>query len=381
MRVAIVRQRYNPFGGAERFIERALPALERAGIDVSLIARSWQNGATAWDTRKVVLANPFYAGNLWRDRSFARAAKNAWEAGNFDLVQSHERIPGCDLYRAGDGVHAEWLEIRRAAAAPLERLGIALNSYHGYVCAAERSMFEHPRLRAVICNSNMVLDEIRRRFGLAPEKLHVIHNGVDLEYFHPRHRTALRAAARAELGVGAGEILFAFVGSGFARKGLDAAICALAECGDVPYRLAVAGRDRNSARFAALAAARTLGSRVQLLGGRDDVRPLYAAADCFILPTRYDPFPNTVLEALAMGLSVIVGGRSGAAEVVRHGGNGWLCEPQDVAGLVRLMHAAASVAADKARNEAARAAARRTAEIYGIDDMARKLTQLYATLV
>jgi UDP-glucose:(heptosyl)LPS alpha-1,3-glucosyltransferase len=299
-------------------------------------------------------------------------------------VQSHERIPGCDLYRAGDGVHAEWLDIRRAAAAPTlwstERLGIALNPYHRHVCAAERRMFEHPRLRAVICNSNMVLDEIRRRFALAPGKLHVIHNGVDLEHFHPRHRTALRAAARAELGVAAGEILFAFVGSGFSRKGLDAAICALAQCGDSPYRLAVAGRDRGAARFAALADARTLGSRVQLLGGRDDVRPLYAAADCFILPTRYDPFPNTVLEALAMGLPAIVGRRSGAAEVVRHGENGWICEPADLAGLVQLMHAAAGVAADEVRDAAVRAAARSTAENYGIDDMARKLTQLYATL-
>jgi UDP-glucose:(heptosyl)LPS alpha-1,3-glucosyltransferase len=32
--------------------------------------------------------------------------------GRFDLVQSHERIPGCDIYRAGDGVHATWLDLR-----------------------------------------------------------------------------------------------------------------------------------------------------------------------------------------------------------------------------------------------------------------------------
>ena len=40
MRLAIVRQRYTPYGGAERFIERTLPALERAGAEVTLIARS-----------------------------------------------------------------------------------------------------------------------------------------------------------------------------------------------------------------------------------------------------------------------------------------------------------------------------------------------------
>jgi hypothetical protein len=40
LRVAIVRQRYNPYGGAERFIERAIPALERAGVELTLVGRS-----------------------------------------------------------------------------------------------------------------------------------------------------------------------------------------------------------------------------------------------------------------------------------------------------------------------------------------------------
>lgn len=41
MKIAIVRQRYNPYGGAERFVERALSALSSEGAEVSLITRSW----------------------------------------------------------------------------------------------------------------------------------------------------------------------------------------------------------------------------------------------------------------------------------------------------------------------------------------------------
>jgi UDP-glucose:(heptosyl)LPS alpha-1,3-glucosyltransferase len=372
VRVALVRQRYNPYGGAERFIERALPALERAGAKVTLIARS----ADGWDARRFLEVDPFYAGNTWRDASFARAARAAWQAGGFDLVQSHERIAGCDIYRAGDGVHAEWLEIRRASAGPLERAGIALNPYHRYVCSAERRMFGHPRLRAVVCNSEMLRTEIGRRFAVAPEKLHVVYNGVDLEHFHPRERAALRASARSALGAGEHDILFLFVGSGFWRKGLDAAIGALAACSNPAYRLAVAGRDRDAGRFTALAQTAGVAGRVRLLGGREDVRPLYAAADCFILPTRYDPFPNTALEALAMGLPSIIGRRSGAAEILRPGEGGWVCEPRDVPGLARLMNEAALAA----RGAGAGTAARNTAEHYGIDDMARKLAGLYAAL-
>ena len=376
MRVALVRQRYNPYGGAERFIERALPVLERAGVELTLIARR----AEGWGARRFLAVDPFHVGNAWRDASFASAARAAWEAGGFDLVQSHERIAGCDIYRAGDGVHAEWLEIRRAAAGLPERLGIALNPYHRYVCAAERRLFAHPRLRGVVCNSNMVRGEVERRFGVAPEKLHVIHNGVDLEHFHPRQRIALRAAARTELGLGEDAYLFLFVGSGFWRKGLDAAIGALALCGEANLHLIVAGRDGDAARYAAQAAAAGLGGRVHLLGGRDDVRSLYAGADCFLLPTRYDPFPSTALEALAMGLPVIVGRRSGAAEIVEAGCNagrvGWICNPGDVAGLAQLLREAVAASGDNRLLGAARAAA----EGYGLDDMARQLAELYAEL-
>jgi UDP-glucose:(heptosyl)LPS alpha-1,3-glucosyltransferase len=109
----------------------------------------------------------------------------------FGLVQSHERIPGCDIYRAGDGVHATWLELR---GKPLDRFA----PWHRYTLAAEAEMFGHPDLRAVICNSRMVRDDIARRFGLADDKLQVIYNGVDLDSFHPRLREEQGRALRAK---------------------------------------------------------------------------------------------------------------------------------------------------------------------------------------
>ena len=371
-RIALVRQRYNPFGGAERFIERALASLEQLGAEITLIAREWSEAGA----RRVIRIDPPYVGNLWRDAGFARAARKAWLRERFDLVQSHERIPGCDIYRAGDGVHRQWLAYRLQHASRLERTKVRANPYHRYVCKVERNLFEHPRLRAVICNSRMVQADVTRHFSIAPEKLHLIYNGIDLDHFHPRHRTALRAQARRDLGCTEKDVLFAFVGSGFERKGLGCAIDALARAADGRMRLAVAGRDRDSARFAARARAAGLGDRARLLGGVDDVRPIYAAADCFILPTLYDPFPNAALEALAMGVPVIVSNRCGAAELVRPHENGWVCEAQDPAGLAALL----AKAATSARDDKMLAATRASAEGFGIDAMARKLTALYAAL-
>jgi UDP-glucose:(heptosyl)LPS alpha-1,3-glucosyltransferase len=394
LRLAVVRQRYTPHGGAERFVERALGALAARDAEVTVIARSWDTSASAGvgesgGAVRVAVVDPFFIGRLWRDAGFARAARKAWQAGGYDLVQSHERIPGCEIYRAGDGVHRQWLVNRRAYASLRTRIGLALSPYHRYVCAAERAMFEHPRLRAVICNSRMVRDEILRNFRVDAQKLHVIYNGVDTEYFHPRERAAARTRERQRLGAGAGDTLLVFVGSGFARKGLDTLLAAIAMAqapssmaqapsGPVraPLRLAVVGRDRELPRFVRLAREAGLADRVAFVGGVDDVRPWYAAADALVLPTHYDPFPNVVPEALAMGIPVCVSDQCGAAEIVKHGESGYICRTGDVAGLAKLLGAFAALT-DRSALESA---ARRSAESFSLQAMTAQLLALYASL-
>lgn len=175
-RLAIVRQRYNPAGGAERFVSRALDALARQGsLDVTLITRRWEDHPGYHN----LTVNPFYLGNVWRDAGFARGVRQAIASEGFDLVQAHERIPGCDVFRAGDGVHRAWLARRSRALSALGRLKLKLNPYHHYICRAEARMFRHPALKTVICNSQMVATEIRELFGLGDDQLTVIYNGVD----------------------------------------------------------------------------------------------------------------------------------------------------------------------------------------------------------
>lgn len=372
MRLALIRQRYTPFGGAERFIERAIAALEVRGASITLITRAWSDAGS----RKALIVDPPYAGRLWRDASFSRGVRALLARERFDLVQSHERIPGCDLYRAGDGVHRQWLDHRLKTAPFLERIGIRANPYHWYVCAAERAMFEHPGLRAVICNSRMVAAEIRARFKIAAETLHVIYNGVDLAHFNPASRASLRENARNRFGFSSDDIVFCFVGSGYARKGLAATIDALAASGRPNLRLLVAGHDRATAKFAAHAARAGVKDRVSFAGAQNDVRPVYAASDCFILPTRYDPFPNAALEALAMGLPAIVSRQCGAAEIIEPGRNGWICDADAPASLASLMIEAAGAPSARVG-----AAARATAERFDVDRMAGQMIDLYERLL
>ena len=374
MRIAIVRQRYNPYGGAERFVARAIAALGREGVGVTVLARDWQEGGRDGGPVELLRCDPFYLGRVWRDRSFARKVCETLALRRFDLVQSHERIACCDVYRAGDGVHAQWLINRASALGPFGRLAVALNPYHRYLLGAERDLFASPRLRAVICNSRMVREEIRAHFGVSEDKLHVIYNGVDLETFHPRLRLE-RVAVRARLGIAADSMVYLFVGSGFERKGLPQLLHALA--GLETARLIVVGRDKRTGAMQRLAARLGLASRVHFAGAQDNVKPWYGAADCFVLPSLYDPFPNAALEAMAAGLPVITSTQCGAAEFIEPGHSGAVCDALDVANLLHCLQTIDAPEKARLMGEAAREAVAGL----GLDRMAAQLAGLYRSLL
>jgi UDP-glucose:(heptosyl)LPS alpha-1,3-glucosyltransferase len=381
MKIALVRQRYNPYGGAERFVERALTALAAQQVELTLLTREWSGETRPGETGSgnawsMIRCDPFYLGRMWRDWSFARAVCAAVKSHSFDLVQSHERIACCDIYRAGDGVHRQWLINRRRAAGVWERIALALNPYHWYTLAAERRLFQSPGLRAVVCNSSMVKEELRRHFGLPASKLRVIYSGVDLAAFHPDLRQTWRERKRAELGIEDATTVYLFVGSGFRRKGLPQLLRALTGVRDA--HLVVVGADRDLPQLRRATEQMKLAGRVHFAGGQEDVKPWYGMADCFVLPTLYDPFPNAALEAMACGLPLITSLQCGAAELIESGVEGYVCrDPLDVVELARCLNLAA------APGQAQRmgAAARRKVEPFSLDGMAQQLTRLYAELL
>lgn len=331
MRLAVVRQRYTPFGGAERFVDLALDALRATGIETTLITRHW---AGEWNGPVQRIA-PFYLGRLWRDAGFSGAVRRRLTRERFDLVQSHERIPGCAIYRAGDGVHATWLEQRGRLGGLHSRVAGRLSPYHRYLVRAEAAMFRHPDLQAVICNSHMVAKDIQRRFGVAPERLHVIYNAVDSERFNPRLAAEHRQSVRQRLGCSADCRVWLIVGSGFQRKGVAEAIRVLASLPE--DQLWIVGNDRQPGQYRKLAIRTDVANRVRFLGPQTDVRPFLAAADAFLLPSWYDPFPNACLEALACGLPVVASTATGTAELIRPGENGAVCQAGDIDDILHQM--------------------------------------------
>lgn len=338
-RVALIRQKYNAAGGAERFVSRALTALAaRQSIHVTLLARQWEN-SNAWHTHTV---NPFFIGKIWRDVSFSRHVRRLIAKGQFDLVQSHERIVGCQVYRAGDGVHREWLQQRARAQTVFSRLSTVLTPYHHYVCNAERQLFESTTLQAVICISKQVQNNILSHFTIDPAKLHVLYNGVDTTLFHPVLKEKYRQPIRHTLGIPDDAAILLFVGSGFERKGLATLLRAIAHTQQSCYLLVV-GYDKHRHRYQELARQLKIAQWVRFLGPQFDVTPYYGAADALTMPPLYEPFGNVFLEAMASGLPILTSDTAGAAELVQEGINGHVCDALDVAGIAEVIRSFQSI--------------------------------------
>ncbi|RPH31080.1 glycosyltransferase family 1 protein [Buttiauxella warmboldiae] len=332
-RLALVRQKYRPDGGAERFVSRALEALDAHDLELNVITRQWQGPVKPeWN---IHICDPLKWGRISREHGFARAARMLWQEQKFDLVQSHERIAGCDIYRAGDGVHSCWLEQRRRILPSWKGKMLSSDRYHRYVMNAEKEMYNSPELKAVICNAEMVKKEIIETFGVPTKKITVIYNAVDNQRFFPPTAAQL-FTLRQKWQIPPEASCFVFVGSGFERKGLAAAIKAIAPTN---RHLIVVGKDKDQKSYQALARTLYCEDRIHFFGMQQETLPFYQMADGLLLPTIYDPFPNVILEAMACGLPVITSTRCGGAEFITNGQNGYVCDSLDISALQQAIMA------------------------------------------
>jgi len=310
MKIALIRRRYSPHGGAEKYVDRLAQKLLALGHEVHLFGAEWPR-------RPGLVLHPlplFRGPGLFKLLLFNRQVEKAVDRKAFEVIQSFEKTACQDIYRAGEGCHREWLRQRKKYESFPKRMGVAINPFHWLTLALERRLFERSDTRFFIANSQRGRQEILTHYRTAPEKIKVIYNAVEF----PSESAAPGEAGRRE---GKVKVLL-FVGSGFRRKGLYFLLGALpAVLKEVQVRLIVVG-EGNQGKAARLAAHLGVVRQVSFIGPVKDPGLYYQGADVFVLPSLYEPFSNACLEAMSRGLPVVTSEMNGASEALLSGENG-----------------------------------------------------------
>lgn len=331
MRIALVTHKVDLHDGQGRVnYEIAMAALNR-GHNVTILAE-YCSAEIAHHPRgrficvrkssipTQLLRNLYFAGKSGR---WLRKHRN-----EFDVIQANGFVTWepADIV-AVHFVHSAWLRnpffpFHWSSFNPYafyQRLITIINGHY------EKKAFQSAD--ALIAVSGFTAGEIAE-FGIPREKIDVVHNGVDIQEFHPG------PAARPEFSLPAGVPLALFVGDiKTTRKNLETVLKAMQSVPDL--HLAVAGKVEGSP-YPDIAAKLGVIDRVHFLGKTSKIALLMRSVDFFVFPSRYEAHPLVLLEALASGLPVVVSGNFGAADYIFDGGKIFM-DPNDAPALAAIM--------------------------------------------
>jgi UDP-glucose:(heptosyl)LPS alpha-1,3-glucosyltransferase len=377
MEIGLVKRSFRLHGGGERQVGYLIEGLLAQGHAVHLFSEQpplteQPEGVTCHILPAIPVPRAF------RALGWALVVRSALRRAGLTVVQSFDRTLGQQIYRAGEGVHWEWLQRKRQSLPALARGWSHLSLFDRVMLALERRVFcETPM---IIANSQRGQQEIADHYGIPPTRMLTIYNGVDADRFNAGVRRRFREAQRAAWRVSVADVVLLLVGSGFHRKGLGYVIEALGELhrrGITCVRLVVVGKGHVTP-YQRLARKVSVANLVRFEGHRADVERCYAGADLFVLPTLYDPFANACLEAMACGLPVLTTAANGAAELLQDGVNGRVLG--DTPSAETLADAVQSLLSYEPRHGMGEAA-QQTAGDYSLWRALMHTLQLYASVV
>ncbi|MDP9174310.1 MAG: glycosyltransferase family 4 protein [Planctomycetota bacterium] len=332
MKIGLVIFRADPTrGGAERYTADLAVALAARGHSVALISSEFGLSIPGISFIELAKRAPTRLGRYTR---FLDALDSHLQASNYDIMHAMLPVRRCDIYHPHAGLARENLEARVVNR---------LNGIRRRFASVENDLVTGGSGPIVLCLSDYVKASVARHYPGIEPRLEKLFNAVDLQRFDPEKASNAGDTVRRQFSISDDAIVGLMIAQDFVRKGLPAAIEAIAKTGrnsgQPELKLLVVGK-QDPSPYARQARSLGVEDRIIFCGSTAAPADFYRAADFFVLPTKHDPCSLVVLEALAMGLPVISTVFNGACEIMRDGEHGFvLQDPADVPGISSAMTA------------------------------------------
>lgn len=319
LKVSLVSRHFGTLGGLEKYGWRIAQAFTDKGAHVDivtsdLVQKSKQHPLIDFHTLQ---AKKWL--NFRKMEEFDKACTKWHESHRHHVIFGMDRTRHQTHIRAGNGVHAAFLKRREQMEKNYSPLKKALNPLNQTILKIEKDAFESPELKILFTNSHMVKKEVLTHYQTPPEKIQVVHNGVEWNEMTKdfNHWPEEKQIICKELSLDPSRYHFLFIGNGYKRKGLNPLLKALSLLPFKDFHLSILGKERNINEFIKLAESLGLKEQVTFFGPRLDIRRFYQFADSLVIPSFYDPFANVTVEALAMGLFVVSSKSNGGHEILK----------------------------------------------------------------
>ena len=299
MQIAFCIFKYFPYGGIQRDLLKICRECRARGMRVRIYAIRWLAEPPEDVELCVVPAKALSRHRLYE--RFADLAREDLRRRPVDLVVGMNKMPGLDVYYAGDSCYQDKARTQRSF---LYRL---LPRYRSFV-RAERAVFEPESGTEILTIADVQTPVLQRYYGTPAARFHTLPPGIERDRAAPRDRQAVRRRLRAQLGLKDEDRMLLFIGSGFIKKGLSRVLRALGELPpDLLQRtwLYVLGDDKAEG-FARMARRLGVAHRVRFLGGRNDVPDFLQAGDGLVLPAFDETAGMVIIEAMIAGLPALV---------------------------------------------------------------------------
>jgi UDP-glucose:(heptosyl)LPS alpha-1,3-glucosyltransferase len=314
LKFAFLIFKYFPYGGMQRDMLRTANELLKRGHAVEIFTMLWDGPIPNQDSQsgiKVHVLPQTGLFNYQRYQKFIELAFGQIKLNKFDYVFGYNRMAGLDAHFAADPCFIERAHKQRSF---LYRL---LPRFRWFA-ACEKAIFSHDEKTEVLAVSLAEKAHFQQWYGIQDERYHYIPPFLSPERFLLQDKQAMRAHLRHAFGFGLNDFVYLLTGSGFAMKGLDRAILALAALPDdlrINTRLVAVGQD-NPKAFSKMAKKLGLENNVVISKGRPDIPQLMQGTDACVHPAYRENTGLVILEALACGAPILVTASCGYAHHV-----------------------------------------------------------------